>query len=502
MNLKRKLIHFVANKVCRTLSNDYNDGIRIQHKLFSTFIEKAKATQFGKDHHFDKIRNLEDFQNRVAVRDYEELSLYLDRIRSGEKDVLWPGLPKYLAKTSGTTSGVKFIPLTRESIKNHLDSAKYCLFNYVHQKPDTGIFDGQMLFLSGSPELKYENKIAVGRLSGIVNHEIPSWFQNNKLPDYKSNCLQPWEHKIDTLVKTLANKDIRVISGIPPWIQMYCEKLLEYTGKKRIIDVFPNLELYIHGGVNYAPYKQKIYQLIGKEINLLETYPASEGFIAYQNDYHHEGMQLVVNDGIFYEFIEKENVFTHPEKRLSLEQVKLNVDYAIVLTTNAGLWAYLIGDLVRFVSLNPHKIKVSGRISQFISAFGEHVISSEIDQAISMAQKKHRFEVIEFTVAPQVSPKDNQNAYHEWFIEFSELPKNLQEIAFTINSNLCELNSYYKDLIEGKLLDTLKIRPIRRNGFLDYMRKVGRLGEQFKVHRLSNDRIMADILSKDVIPHS
>ncbi len=499
MNIKKQLIHLVANKVCQTLSKDYARGVSCQNKIFRKFIVHATHTAFGKDHQFHAIANLKDFQKQVPIRDYEDFIPYLHSIQNGEKNVLWPGLPKYLAKTSGTTSGVKYIPLTKESIKNHIHSARNCLFHYIRQVPNTGIFDGKMLFLSGSPKLNFQDKIALGRLSGIVNHEIPAWFQKSKLPDFETNCIEPWERKIDALVESLSNKDIRVLSGIPPWIQMFCEKLLDYTGKNHVADVFPNLELYIHGGVNYIPYKQKINQLIGKEITLLETYPASEGFIAYQDNFHEDAMQLVINDGIFYEFVEKENIYSHPEKRLSLEEVSLNVDYAILLSTNAGLWAYLIGDLVRFVSLNPYKIKVSGRISQFISAFGEHVISSEIDQAITAAQLKHHFQVVEFTVAPQVSPKDNHNAYHEWFIEFSEIPKNLQEIANTINHHLCELNSYYKELIDGKLLDTLKIRPVRKNGFLDYMRKAGKLGEQFKVHRLSNDRAVADVLAKDVI---
>jgi hypothetical protein len=356
-----------------------------------------------------------------------------------------------------------------------------------------------MLFLSGSPELKYQNNIAIGRLSGVINHEIPRWFQSNKLPDYKINCIQPWEAKLDAMIKTYATNDIRVLSGIPPWIQMFCELLLDYTGKNYVIDIFPKLELYLHGGVNYTPYRQKINQLIGKEINLVETYPASEGFIAFQNNYLEDGMQLVVNDGIFFEFIEKEHINNNKLTRISLQDVSLNTDYAIILTTNAGLWSYMIGDLVRFVSLQPHKIKFSGRISQFISAFGEHVISSEIDKAISLAQLQHHFEFVEFTVAPQVSPMDKSRAYHEWFIEFSEIPKNLNEIAHSINHHLCELNSYYKDLIEGKLLDTLKIRPVRKDSFLNYMRKAGKLGEQFKVLRLSNDRLMADVLSNDVI---
>ncbi len=499
MNLKNHFIHLVANRVCRNLSVDYQQGQQVQERILHQLIKKAEITRFARDHGFHQIRNAEDYKSKVPLREYEDFKPYLNLIQNGTKDVLWPGLPKYLSKTSGTTSGVKFIPLTKDSISNHINSAKYCLFHYIQQKPETKIFDGKMIFLSGSPELTYQNNIAIGRLSGIINHEIPAWFQTNKLPDYQLNCIHPWEVKLDQMIKSYSNVDVRVLSGIPPWIQMFCERLLDFTGKSCVMDVFPNLELYIHGGVNYTPYSQKINQLIGQEINLIETYPASEGFIAYQNNFQEDGMQLVVNDGIFFEFIAKEDIEKHPEKRIQLKDVELNKDYAIILTTNAGLWSYLIGDLVRFVSCKPHKIKFSGRISQFISAFGEHVISSEIDRAISLAQLQYQFEFIEFTVAPQISPVDKGKAYHEWFIEFSEIPKNLHEIAHTINSHLCELNSYYKDLIEGKLLDTLKIRPVKKNSFLNYMRKVGKLGEQFKVHRLSNDRIMADVLSNDVI---
>jgi hypothetical protein len=499
MKVKNQFIHLVANRICKNLSKEYLNAYEIQDKLLSQYIRKAEKTQFGKEHQFGLIQTVEDYRKQVPVRDYEEFKPYLNLIQNGSEDVLWPGRPKYLTKTSGTTSGVKFIPLTKASISNHINSAKYCLFHYITHNPSTRIFDGKMLFLSGSPELKYQNNIAIGRLSGVINHEIPRWFQSNKLPDYKINCIQPWEAKLDAMIKTYATNDIRVLSGIPPWIQMFCERLLDYTGKNYVIDIFPKLELYLHGGVNYTPYRQKINQLIGKEINLVETYPASEGFIAFQNNYLEDGMQLVVNDGIFFEFIEKEHINNNKLTRISLQDVSLNTDYAIILTTNAGLWSYMIGDLVRFVSLQPHKIKFSGRISQFISAFGEHVISSEIDKAISLAQLQHHFEFVEFTVAPQVSPMDKSRAYHEWFIEFSEIPKNLNEIAHSINHHLCELNSYYKDLIEGKLLDTLKIRPVRKDSFLNYMRKAGKLGEQFKVLRLSNDRLMADVLSNDVI---
>lgn len=496
---RKSIVHYIAGSLTRSNQTDYQRALRCQEKIFSQLIEKARNTRFGKEHGFQSIKNHLDYCNNVPVREYEEFKPYIQAIQEGDKAVLWPGTPKYFCKTSGTTSGTKYIPITSHSIGNHIRTARNALFHYVSQKKDSNIFDGKMLFLSGSPVLDSRGSIPVGRLSGIVNHEIPAWFQKNKLPSYELNCIEPWEAKVEAIVKNIAKEDVRVISGIPPWVQMLFEKLLEYTGKSSIGEVFPNLELYIHGGVNFAPYAAKVNEWVGKEIDLLETYPASEGFIAFQDQIGDPAMQLVVNDGIFFEFIEKHQVAFPNARRLSLKDVRLGEDYAIVLSTNAGLWSYLIGDLVRFESLNPYKIRVSGRISQFISAFGEHVIGSEIDQAISFAQKAHHFDVVEFTVAPQVSPSDNPHPYHEWFIEFSEIPKNLNEIALTINSRLCELNSYYKDLIDGKLLDTLKIRPVRKNAFLNYMRRIGRLGEQFKVHRLSNDRKVVDDLSNDVL---
>ncbi len=501
MSFKSRLVHQFAKFLSGSNQADSRNAPWIQEKLLLKMISRAKSTKFGRDHGFSEIRTVEDYRQAVSIREYEDFKPYIQLIKDGVPDVLWPGRPKYLCKTSGTTSGAKYIPITNESVGNHIRSARSSLFSYVTQKPETRIFGGKMLFLSGSPELDKSLSIPVGRLSGIVNHEIPAWFQFNKVPDAKLNSIQPWERKMEEMVKSLSTEDIRVLSGIPPWIQMFCEMLLDYTGKPSVSEVFPNLELYIHGGVNFSPYRGKLEQLFGKELCFMETYPASEGFIAYQDDPDKAGMQLVLKDGIFFEFIPKNENYTNKPKRLGLNEVELGQDYAIVLSTNAGLWSYLIGDLIRFVALNPYKIEVSGRVSQFISAFGEHVISSEIDQAISHAQRQHKFEVIEFTVAPQVSPNDNKHPYHEWFIEFSEIPKNLQEIALTINTKLCELNSYYKDLIEGHLLDTLRIRPVKRNSFLNYMRQIGRLGEQFKVHRLSNDRSVADALNKDVVQY-
>ncbi len=495
MSVKSNLILATANFICRKEIQEDSKAIEKQTQIFKQLILKAKSTEFGKAHGFDKIKSIQDYQKQVPYRDYEGLKNYFDQVHLGKKDILWPGLPKYLAKTSGTTSGTKYIPLTKASIPNHINSARNALFSYIFHKKSTTLFDGQMLFLSGSPQLAKENGILVGRLSGIVNHEIPSWMTKNKLPTHELNLLEPWEYKIEKIVEDLVKRDLRVISGIPPWIQMLLEKILDFTGKSSVADVFPNLDLYIHGGVNYSPYKAKIDQLIGKEICYLETYPASEGFIGYQDNPSVDALRLIPNSGIFFEFVLAEEVNVPSAKRYIVSEVELDRDYAILLTSNAGLWSYLIGDLVKFVSLNPYKIKVTGRVSQFISAFGEHVISSEIDHAISVAQKKYNFKLVEFAVAPQINPIDQTLAYHEWFIEFEDIPSNLNAIEVCISNALAEKNSYYKDLLSGKMLDHLKIRCIRRNGFKEYLISTGKYGEQFKVPRVSNDRKVADALT-------
>lgn len=499
MSIKSNLIRTTAKVVCKREEVIANAPQRYQQEIFNKLMLNGKKTVFGKDHSFSKIKSIKDYQAAVPVRDYEGLRTYFDRAAHGEMNVLWPGKPKYLAKTSGTTSGTKYIPITQVSVSNHINSARNALFSYVYHVPETKIFDGKMLFLSGSPELEFTNGIATGRLSGIVNHEIPAWFKGAKLPDYKLNCIEPWELKVEKIIEDLLPRDLRAISGIPPWVQMLFEKLLEKTGKKNVLEVFPNLELYIHGGVNYQPYESRMNDLIGKKIALIETYPASEGFIAYQDNPFVDEMRLIIQSGIFYEFIPLSEVGSSKPSRLLLNEVELNTDYAIVLSSNAGLWSYLLGDLVKFTSLKPYKLKVSGRVSQYISAFGEHVIASEIEAAMAHAQKIHGFSITEFCVAPHVNPDDQALAYHEWFIEFEHLENEISKIEETLNDALCKRNSYYKDLIVGKILDRLKIRVVRKDGFKEYMMSINKYGEQFKVQRLSNDRKVAVEMKKKLL---
>lgn len=466
----------------------------VQRTVFEQLIEGAKDTAFGKDHDFAHIKNYEDFKQRVPIRDYEGLKSYIERIIAGEQNVLWKGLPIYFAKTSGTTSGVKYIPITKASIPNHINSARDAILHYVHETGNAEFLDGKLIFLSGSPVLDTKGKIPTGRLSGIVNHHVPGYLRTNQMPTYDTNCIEDWEEKVDKIIEETLEKNMTLISGIPPWVQVYFDKLHAKTGKK-IKDIFPNFSLFIYGGVNFEPYRAKLFQAIGKRVDAIETYPASEGFIAFQNEQNDPGLLLLINSGIFFEFIPVNEFFNENPTRLSIDDVVLGKNYALIINNNAGLWGYSIGDTVKFVSLKPHKVVVTGRIKHFISAFGEHVIGEEVEKALQKTLENHKEVVVsEFTVAPQVNPSEGL-PLHEWFIEFSRPPKHLIAFENELNLHLQKLNTYYDDLIQGNILGNLKIVMMRENAFRDYMKSIGKLGGQNKLPRLSNDRTIADALS-------
>lgn len=496
MGIKSILVKPFAKIISKSVDRIGKNAVADQEKIRKELIAKAKKTKFGKDHHFESIQSYEDFKNQIPIRDYEGLRTYVECIIDNQEDILWPGKPKYFAKTSGTTSGLKYIPLTKDSISNHIDTARNALMNYVSQSGNSSIFDGKMIFLSGAPTLNKKGGIDTGRLSGIVNHEIPSWIQKNKLPKYETNCIEDWNEKVVKLAEETKNEDLRVISGIPPWVQMYFEVLLEITGKETIMEVFPNLSLFMYGGVNYAPYAATMEALIGKKLDCVEVYPASEGFIAFQDQLNNPDLLLNTNSGIFFEFIPVSEFGNEDATRLSLKDVEIGVNYVIILNNNAGLWGYNVGDTVKFVSIDPHRLVVSGRIKHFISAFGEHVIGKEVEEAIKTALQEHGGSVSEFTVAPQVTPEEGTLPYHEWFVEFEELPKNLDTFCERIDELMTEQNLYYADLINGKILRPAVIRVLEKGAFRKYMASQGKLGGQNKVPRLTNDRKIADLLKK------
>lgn len=470
-----------------------------QEKVFRELISIAKNTEFGKAHHFDKIKNYADFKKYVPLSDYEDLKAYIKKIQEGKKNILWPGQPLYLSKTSGTTSGTKYIPLTKESIRYQIKGARDAILSYIYHTGRSAFVSGKMIFLQGSPELDSSGKIPVGRLSGIVANYVPAYLQKNRLPSYQVNCMEDWESKVEAIALETLPEDMRLISGIPPWVQMYFEKLLEISGKKTIREIFPNFSLFIYGGVNYEPYRANLEKLIGDSVDSIELYPASEGFIAYQDTQTEEGMLLLLKSGIFYEFIEAENFLDENPQRISIEDVELQVNYVIILSTNAGLWAYNIGDTIKFVSRDPYRIVVTGRIKHFTSAFGEHVIAEEVEKAMSEVCQECNAAVSEFHLAPQVNPPPSELAFHEWFVEFTKEPSNIQEFSRKLNEKMMSLNTYYDDLISGNVLQALKITPLKKNSFHQFMKKEGKLGGQNKLPRLANDRKIAHFLEKYAI---
>lgn len=468
------------------------NAVETQLNLMKSLLQQASNTVFGKDHKFSEINDYEQFKQNIPINDYEGLKSYVERVIAGEPDILWPNKPLYFAKTSGTTSGVKYIPISKESIGFHINGARDALLSYVHETGNSSFLDKKLIFLSGSPEMTMKHGIHVGRLSGIVNHHVPDYLRSNQLPSYETNCMEDWEAKLDKIIDETLPKNMSLISGIPPWVQMYFDRIQARTGKK-IKDVFPDFSVFVYGGVNFEPYRAKLFESIGKKIDSIETYPASEGFIAYQDSQKAEGLLLLLNSGVFYEFIPAEDYFKPNPRRLHIGEVELGVNYALIMNTNAGLWGYSIGDTVKFVSLEPYRIVVSGRIKHFISAFGEHVIGEEVEKAMQYAMQKHpEVELVEFTVAPQVTPPEGGLPYHEWLIEFAKAPNNLEAFANTLDEKLTQLNVYYDDLITGNILQRLKIRALAPNAFIDYMKSQGKLGGQNKVPRLSNDRKIAD----------
>ena len=495
MSIKSFAARIFASYIRKKMNKWAENPHETQEKVFKDLINKAKTTKFGKEHHFESISNHADFTKQVPVRDYEELKSYVDLMVAGQEDILWPGKPLYYAKTSGTTSGAKYIPLTKESMPTHINAARNAILCYIHDTGNSKFVDGKMIFLQGSPELTEKNGVKLGRLSGIVAHFVPGYLQKNRMPSWETNCIEDWEQKVEAIVQETASEDMSVISGIPSWVQMYFERLIDKTGKK-VGEIFPNFDLFIYGGVNYEPYRAKFEKLIGRKVDSIELYPASEGFFAFQDKQNEKGMLLQLDSEIFYEFIKADEFFETSPVRLLLKDVEIGVNYVMIISSSAGLWAYNIGDTIQFTATKPYRVVVSGRIKHFISAFGEHVIAKEVEEALQQAVLESNAAISEFTVAPQINPEGEQLPYHEWFIEFEKEPVDLNRFAEKIDKALQEQNSYYFDLIEGNILQRLKITKMPQNSFQEYMKSIGKLGGQNKLPRLSNDRIIADKLNE------
>lgn len=496
MKLKSLFAKPFASYIYKQVRKGMATAVEDQEAIFKELLKIGSKTLFGSDHHLKDVKTYEDFKSAVKIRDYESYKPYIQQIKEGRHNVLWKGLPIYFAKTSGTTSGVKYIPISKESIPNHLNTARNALLCYMAESGNNKFADGKMIFLSGSPELERIGGVPTGRLSGIVNHHIPKYLRTNQLPSYETNCIDDWEMKLDKIVEETLGQDMTLISGIPPWMQMYFDRLIQASGKK-IKDLFPNFSVLAHGGVNFEPYKAKLLESIGKPVATIETYPASEGFFAFQDSQHAEGLLLNTNSGIFFEFVPASEVFNDNPFRIALRDVKVGINYALIINNNAGLWGYNVGDTVKFVSTNPYRLMVTGRVKHFISAFGEHVIGEEVEYSLMKTAEEEGIRITEFTVAPFIS-QNSEKSYHEWFIEFETFPDDINSFARKVDRNLREKNIYYEDLIGGNILQPLHIRMVKKNGFIDYMKSIGKLGGQNKVPRLSNDRAVVDDLIKFV----
>ena len=490
MNIKsffaKPFAQYIYNKQLKEQAN----ALKNQQLILNQLVKSASNTLFGKEHQFKEVTDYESFKKRVPIRDYEGLKSYIEKIKAGEANVLWKGKPIYLAKTSGTTSGVKYIPISKDSISNHINGARDAILTYMATTGKNEFTGGKMIFLSGSPVLERVGGIPTGRLSGIVNHHVPAYLRGNQLPTYTTNCIEEWEEKLDKIVEETLGQNLTLIGGIPPWMQMYFDKLEVTTGKK-VGELFPNFNVMVQGGVNFEPYKAKLFESIGKPVDTIELFPASEGFFAFQDQRDQSGLLLNTNSGIFFEFIPLAEIHKEQPTRYSLAEVKLDEQYALIINNNAGLWGYNIGDTVKFVSLNPYRVVVTGRVKHFISAFGEHVIGEEVEQAMLKATQAMDAQVIEFTVAPFIQQAAGKS-YHEWLIAFEKQPKDIQAFATLLNQYMCEKNVYYNDLITGNILEPLRITLLDKNAFIDYMRAEGKLGGQNKVPRLSNDRKLAE----------
>lgn len=492
MKIKSFFAKPFASYIHRVISREMHTALADQKRILEHLIQVGRKTEFGRAINIADVNDYQSFKQSVPIQDYEGIRPWIEKIKEGRQNVLWKGRPIYFAKTSGTTSGVKYIPITKDSIPNHINTARNALLCYMAETGNNRFADGKMIFLSGSPELERVGGIPTGRLSGIVNHHVPGYLRSNQLPSYETNCIEDWEEKLGKIVEETLQENMTLISGIPPWMQMYFDELMARSGKL-VGELFPNFSVMVQGGVNFEPYRTKLLESVGRPVDTIELFPASEGFFAFQDKPVSEGLLLNTNSGIFFEFIPANQVGTPTPTRLSLAEVNTSENYSLVINSNAGLWGYEIGDMVRFVSLDPYRLVVTGRTKHYISAFGEHVIGEEVEYSLNQTAREFGVNITEFTVAPMVS-QGTEKSYHEWFIEFDNTPENMESFAKRLDALLCSKNVYYQDLIAGHILQPLQIRMVRKGGFIDYMRSIGKLGGQNKVPRLSNDRKIAEVL--------
>lgn len=468
-----------------------NNPIDAQREVLQDIVTAAQYTEFGRQYNFSKLFNIRSFKQAVPIHEYDDIKPYIQRIMNGEQNILWNTPIYWFAKSSGTTSDKsKFIPVSDESLKDcHFKAAKDVLTLYYHFNPDSELLTGKGLIIGGSHTVHPINEEAqYGDLSAVLLQNTPFWGHWLRTPELSVALMDEWENKIETLAKKTIKENVTSVSGVPTWTLVLFKRMLEITGKKAIAEIWPSFELFMHGGVSFTPYKEQFQHIIGKNIHYLEMYNASEGFIAAQDIPGKEGLLLFVDHGIFMEFMPADEYGKNDPSTIGLENVELNKNYAPVISTNGGLWRYLLGDTIQFTSLHPFRIKVSGRLKHYINAFGEEVIVDNTDKAIAIASAKTGTKVIDYTAAP-VYFSDTENGAHEWLIEFENEPENLETFTVELDSALKSINSdyeakRYKDIA----LHLPVVNSLEKGIFNKWLKSKGKLGGQHKVPRLSNDR--------------
>ncbi len=474
----------------------------VQNEVLLSLIEKAKNTEWGKAHDYKSIKNYEEFKDRVPLQDYESLKDQIIRIKHGEQNVLWPTDIKWFAKSSGTSTGrSKFIPISKESLIDcHYKGGKDLLAIYHNNHPESKLILGKVLVVGGSSAINsFSNKSYYGDLSAIIMKNFPMWVEQRRVPKMSIAIMDNWEEKIEKMAISTASENVSNISGVPSWTLVLLKRILELNKTDNILDIWPNLELFMHGGVNFSPYKEQFKKLApGNQLNYYENYNATEGFFGLQDQSQVEEMLLMLDYGIFYEFIKKSEIEEESPKTITLDNVELYKNYAVVISTNAGLWRYIIGDTIQFTSLTPFRFKVTGRIGQFINAFGEELIIENAERAFSKACSETESVIKEYTGAPQFF-KSKSAGNHQWLIEFEKEPENIKYFSEILDSELKRLNSDYEaKRFNNMVLDKPEIHLLKSGTFYKWMKINNKLGGQHKIPRLSNNRKYVQELLKMV----
>jgi hypothetical protein len=469
--------------------------IDTQREVLQDLVTHGQYTEFGRKYGFKELFNIRKFKQNVPIHEYNDLKPYIDRLMQGEENLLWNTPVDWFAKSSGTTSDKsKFIPITQESLEGcHFQAAKDVLTLYYNYNTESDLLTGKGLVIGGSHQIsKINEDKQYGDLSAVLLQNTPMWANWIRTPELSIALMDEWENKIEMLAQSTLQEDVTSISGVPTWTMILIKRILEITGKATLKEVWPNLELYIHGGVSFLPYREQFEKIIGEGCTYLEMYNASEGFFAAQDDPAEEGMLLFLNHGVFYEFMPVEEYGKPEPKTIGLKEVEIGKNYALVISTNGGLWRYLVGDTVQFTSTWPFRIKVSGRLKQYINAFGEEVISDNTDKAIAIASQKTGMIVNDYTAAP-VYFGDNRKGAHEWLIEFEETPASTEQFSYELDCALKSLNSDYEAKRYKDIALTLpQVHALKKGVFRDWLKSKGKLGGQHKVPRLSNDRKYID----------